>query len=1214
MIFKRGINLQITKVANRLSDVLDKKVLGEKIDEKDSEDFVYFVSRAVSADKENGNGDLFKAAELESSYQSFIGKGLYLNHDSDKVEKAVGRIIDAVLVNKDPNDIHVLCFCKIDKKLYPQIARKVATGIIDSVSMGCTCEKSTCSICGREMHTEADFCEHMPSLGKEITVNGKKQKVVSINSGITFTELSLVDNPADVTAKIRQVYASADPAKRAEIRSIAEADGLKLDVNGNDIKRSVKEEEVKKDKITDETKPEIKKECAADHSCSNCKHFVDNVCNVSDKVIEAVGKEKFERWTKDSAIENQCTLFAAAKEASEEKRAAQEYKGFDITQDKLASVNRFTVSQHGQLEVLHTSETLDDAKAYVDMFSDVHKEESKKEDKVEKSASEYTDFTGKYMKDNPGSSMQDAAKAWKEQKGESSKDEPKADDKKEISSPEEKKDEKKDETKPESKEKEEEEHKDLLSTVKDIKEDVKELDKAVKKEDIPAVKEVVVDLKEDAKVLDKQVKEEVREEKKEEEPKKEEKPVEEKKEETKVDEKKDEIKKEEQGPKTDEERSMTHFKLSLEDWNKLTEDQKKDYISKLPPRGTGRIDQKYSATFVQDVNPRWLIIDKEAKKIVLRSYLKNLPKEAENKDFGSLLIKRIETEGVEKVSALLNKKVEKKAEDIPAKPAIEVPAGQKLIWDGVTKTWKLVPSSEPTTEVKTTAEYSEEGDPEKEEYDFTLEVYSDEDNHEEDYLSVGFEGMFADDSFTGTGSELVKYVRKEYPKFKQILIPEDWEIYDYLSDLFGKRGMDIISSFNRRAAKKEEKPVNDKLLADVIKSKEGEIGTEAKNVDVKADAVKKSNTEYPYGKGVEKGLEPDVQTWYDRGTTLPVIQSKLENEYKYSTEDAEKYIKKNLKEKKASLEKGASRDYKKYHITKSDAGKYVVSLKGEEKDLFSGDKYEDALAWIDETEKAPATAAVPVAEVRKPVEAPKEVKKEEVKVEDIKTPNIIVTESKKEASLDKKASAFDKVEKIDITDKLFAAKDKETGDIHIKDLEGKDVMTVPDAFGDDIVPIIKLFQEILVKTETPEKKKEIEEKMSALQLNLEATSKELIELKGSLELGKKVHRCQVIADEMVSKDLLELDKSFINQSLKKGMDPKAVREAAYKRAADKQVSELMKQDDSQIEAFAATVKGFVKTASQKTGSKLKSLFFANADLSKEGTISEELKSRWSRNR
>lgn len=47
-------------------------------------------------------------------------------------------------------------------------------------------------------------------------------------------------------------------------------------------------------------------------------------------------------------------------------------------------------------------------------------------------------------------------------------------------------------------------------------------------------------------------------------------------------------------PRTDAERAKAHFKISDEDWEKLSEEEKQAYIKKLPPRGTAGKTQKIS--------------------------------------------------------------------------------------------------------------------------------------------------------------------------------------------------------------------------------------------------------------------------------------------------------------------------------------------------------------------------------------------------------------------------------------------------------------------------------------------------------------------------------------------------------------------------------------------------------------------------------------------
>jgi hypothetical protein len=109
---------------------------------------------------------------------------------------------------------------KIDRKLHPEICRKIETGELNSTSMGCSVDESICSICGNVLHSDADEkCNHMGmGLGKEFPAevdlpeyNIKKGDLIpcfSINKGIVFNEDSIVGVPADPTAVIKTVLSN----------------------------------------------------------------------------------------------------------------------------------------------------------------------------------------------------------------------------------------------------------------------------------------------------------------------------------------------------------------------------------------------------------------------------------------------------------------------------------------------------------------------------------------------------------------------------------------------------------------------------------------------------------------------------------------------------------------------------------------------------------------------------------------------------------------------------------------------------------------------------------------------------------------------------------------------------------------------------------------------------------------------------------------------
>ena len=289
-MIKIGSKLKILKTANKATALLPNGKISKVASMEDkseySDDFIYFIARALTANVPNANGDYFPDDELEKSYESFVGKNLHLNHDADDVAKAVGKIIDAWFVRTD-GDIYVVCLCKIDKKLHPELARNIETGIIDSVSMGCSCQECECSICGCKAHNESEMCEHLKNfLGREIDVNGEKKKVSSINRGITFNELSLVGDPADSNAHMYQIYAN----KRSnDMKKKAMQDGKTEDVVQEEVKQEI--EKTLKDKEETETKAEEK---TVKEEVKEVKEEIKETVEQLDQAKEVIDEKKEE--------------------------------------------------------------------------------------------------------------------------------------------------------------------------------------------------------------------------------------------------------------------------------------------------------------------------------------------------------------------------------------------------------------------------------------------------------------------------------------------------------------------------------------------------------------------------------------------------------------------------------------------------------------------------------------------------------------------------------------------------------------------------------------------------------------------------------------------------------------------------------------------------------------------------------------------------------
>jgi len=187
---------------------------------KKSADFLYVRTRAIGSLEKwgpNMNGDGFPMTELAKSYQTFVGKGNFIDHKSDDITKIRGLVIDAFL-NKD--DQCVECLIAVDRKSHPQLARDIETGTVNSVSMGTRVGWSLCSVCTNKARTERDYCSHIQNYkGMKIgflTNNDAHRRgswpVHEVNHDLEFIELSWVAVPAFADAFVLEKIASVKRA------------------------------------------------------------------------------------------------------------------------------------------------------------------------------------------------------------------------------------------------------------------------------------------------------------------------------------------------------------------------------------------------------------------------------------------------------------------------------------------------------------------------------------------------------------------------------------------------------------------------------------------------------------------------------------------------------------------------------------------------------------------------------------------------------------------------------------------------------------------------------------------------------------------------------------------------------------------------------------------------------------------------------------------
>lgn len=149
----------------------------------------------------NSNGDIFPEEELLKAYKKWVGKPLCIDHKSSSVDFVRGVIIDTYY---DRIGKRVIALCALDKISFPELARKVATGVSTCVSMGTAVGRAVCTDCGTVARTEHDFCNHMRT----------KSCYGEINLDLQPIELSIVVTGADPQAKIREILASANHLNR----------------------------------------------------------------------------------------------------------------------------------------------------------------------------------------------------------------------------------------------------------------------------------------------------------------------------------------------------------------------------------------------------------------------------------------------------------------------------------------------------------------------------------------------------------------------------------------------------------------------------------------------------------------------------------------------------------------------------------------------------------------------------------------------------------------------------------------------------------------------------------------------------------------------------------------------------------------------------------------------------------------------------------------
>lgn len=201
----------------------------ESVKDAKGADSVRWVSPDGIMPYRNANLDIFPEEDLIKSHKEWIGKPLCKDHISNSVDGIRGIILDTFY---DPKLKKVHGLFAIDKKNYPDLARKIETATVVNVSMGTAVGRSICTECANVATTEVEYCHHVKA----------RSNYGEINKDLKPIEISLVVTGADPKAKIRRVLASFNnyfiqkaAALSGDDRSIEEIPALANNLNVSEI-------------------------------------------------------------------------------------------------------------------------------------------------------------------------------------------------------------------------------------------------------------------------------------------------------------------------------------------------------------------------------------------------------------------------------------------------------------------------------------------------------------------------------------------------------------------------------------------------------------------------------------------------------------------------------------------------------------------------------------------------------------------------------------------------------------------------------------------------------------------------------------------------------------------------------------------------------------------------------------------------------------------
>ena len=191
--------------------------LPEELIEYNPDNFLYVKTFFASSGEnfgQNRNHMYFPEEALKEFSASMIGKGVYIEHNEDIPDLAVGIVLDSFYSTQHHRSVAVLA---VDRKAYPSLVKKLEDGEFRATSMTCVCLESICSVCGHKVGSDGRVCSHLKDIddqnnGKEpkhpvpyVEPKPGKPEYCYIGTKPIFLGISFVKVPADENSQILSV-------------------------------------------------------------------------------------------------------------------------------------------------------------------------------------------------------------------------------------------------------------------------------------------------------------------------------------------------------------------------------------------------------------------------------------------------------------------------------------------------------------------------------------------------------------------------------------------------------------------------------------------------------------------------------------------------------------------------------------------------------------------------------------------------------------------------------------------------------------------------------------------------------------------------------------------------------------------------------------------------------------------------------------------------